>query len=371
MSILLLVLVVLLQVTGKIGEIWKSSVGKISAYQSARSGFATITRTLARATLNTYNDYVDAAGTFRDPNNPNAFVPVKFLRQSELHFISGPTSQILTNATTVLNPGHAVFFQAPLGETATPAYSSLERTVNSVGFYIEYGSADDASVLPAWLTPFFTKPKRFRLMEAVQPTEKLGIYKTTSNASYTAMIPWLDDFKIAKSTPVRTRIIAEDVFLLVLRPRLAPKDEETLAGSVVPKIQYNTDPSQSNYNVGSILSPNYNYDSRAWQTGYPPGTRAASGKVTDVRLIPVMRNQAPPIIDVIMVCVDRRSLARFDFSGATPPAPLQLPAASFTDSARIDTDLTAYAKQLSDLHVRFRTFRTSIDVQSAKWSALQ
>jgi uncharacterized protein (TIGR02599 family) len=81
-----------------------------------------------------------------------------------------------------------------------------------------------------------------------------------------------------------------------------------------------------------------------------------------------MRNQIPPIVDLAMVSVDRRSLARFDQSSATPPTALQVPAGLFTDSSHFEEDLAAYGKQLSDARIRYRVFRTSVEIQGAKWS---
>lgn len=119
-TVLLVIMVVLLQLVGGVGEIWKSSTGKISAFQNARSAFATVNRTLARANLNTYNDYVNSSGSYRTTNNASAFAPTKFARASELHFLSGPTAQIVNGADAVTNPGDAVFFQAPWGIRMMP-----------------------------------------------------------------------------------------------------------------------------------------------------------------------------------------------------------------------------------------------------------
>jgi type II secretory pathway pseudopilin PulG len=48
----LLVMVLLLQMTGGAGAVWKSSSGKISVFQNARSAVSTVNRTLGRSTLN-------------------------------------------------------------------------------------------------------------------------------------------------------------------------------------------------------------------------------------------------------------------------------------------------------------------------------
>ncbi|CAN5758076.1 hypothetical protein BH09VER1_BH09VER1_12870 [soil metagenome] len=355
-AILLIMMVILLQMTGGVGQIWKSSAGKISAFQNARSAFSTVSRTLARATLNTYNDYVDASGNPRTAANSTSFVPAKFLRASELQFIVGPASLIVPGATATTNPGSAVFFQAPLGETDSSGLRSLNRTVNSTGFYIEYG-APDAALLPTWLKPLFGATKRFRLMQFVEPTESLQIYDSTAAAGYD--LNWLQAFKTPRdSTQPRARVLAEDVPLLIMRPRLSPQDEQAVATSLSS--------TYSDTTRGSILSPNYHYDSRTWESGYPSGQRVTAAIAPTVRA-GIMRNQVPPIMDLAMVSVDRRSLVRFG-SPTDPPDALKVPAGLFTNSANLDADLATYGKQLSDAHIRYRIFRTSVEIQGSKWS---
>lgn len=354
-AVLLIIMVFLLQVTSEVGNIWKAGAGKISGFQNARSAFSTINRTLSRAALNSYNDYVDAAGKYRNINSLSTFVPAKFERASELHFITGPADKLVPGATAVDNPGDAIFFQAPLGYSDDGTLKSLNQTVNSIGFYVDYGTPDD-SLVPAWLQPLMGTTKRFRLIQFVEPTEKLEVYKATANPTYD--LGWLDSFKAANAS-VRARVLAEDVSLLVVRPRLSPNDESTMA----PRLGA----TYSAVTKGSILSPNYHYDSRAWQTGYPSGERVGAAGAFAARSA-AMRNQLPPIVDVVMVCLDRRSLARLDFSGNTPPSVLQVPATLFQDSSRLDADLEAYAKQLSDGGIRYKIFRTSTELQGARWS---
>lgn len=356
--ILLMVMVVLLQMTGGVGAIWKSSSGKISAFQNARSAFSTVNRTLARATLNTYNDYVDASTNYRTAANAATFSPTKFMRASELHFIAGPASQVVPGASATINPGSAIFFQAPMGDTDASSLTSLNRTLNSVGFYVEYGTPDD-SLLPGWLKPLFGSAKRFRLMQFVQPAEKLQVYESTAAAGYDTN--WLGAFATPRqASQPRPRVLAEDVTLLVFRPRLSPIDESVVSTNV-----FNTTYTPSLQ--GSVLSPNYHYDSRAWESGYPLSLRVKAASYPAPRA-DLMRNQVPPMVDVAMVCVDRRSLARFDPNASTPPDKLQVPAGLFTDSAKLDQDLATYGKQLSDAHIRYRVFRTAVEIQGAKWS---
>ncbi len=60
-------------------------------------------------------------------------------------------------------------------------------------------------------------------------------------------------------------------------------------------------------------------------------------------------------------------LARFP-NTATPPAAVQVPAALFANSANLEQDLTSYSQQLAAAHIRFRLFRSSVDMQSASWT---
>lgn len=349
--ILLVVTTVLLQLIAGIGNIWTSSAGKISAFQSARSAFTTIDRVLASALLNTYNDYVNAAGEYRTPANAANFSPAKFLRSSELHFLSGSAAVLVPGGNATSTPGHAVFFQAPLGESEADGLGALSRKLNSTGFYIRYGEPD-GSILPGWLQTLFGSKKRFRLVQVVEPSDSLQIYGSTARAGYD--VDWLNftNPPSSGSSRPRERVLAEDISLLVMRPRLSPPDEEATADRLGSTYNEST--------MGSLLSPDYRYDSRAWESGYAGGITAAARRE-------LMRNQIPPIMDVAIVALDRRSLERFTFADV-PPAELRVPDGLFSDSSKMEEDLATYGRQLSEAGIRFRIFRTSVRLHGAKWS---
>jgi uncharacterized protein (TIGR02599 family) len=353
-AILLVVMVVLLQITGAVGDIWKSSTGKISALQSARTAFATLTRTLARATLNTYNDYVDATGNPRTAANAQTFSPARFERASELHFLSGPAIDLINTAVADRNPGHAVIFQAPLGGTDDAAYDSLDRTVNSIGFFIQYELSND-SVLPTWLKslPFVQRGYRFQLVQIIEPTEKLSVYTSTKDKTYDTN--WTANF-IPNATAPRARVLAEDICLLALRPRLSPKDEESAATALGLSYDAADDPSDGSSDVGALICPTYEYDSREWEQA-------------STTLSKLKRNQIPPIIDVAMVSVDRRALAKLDMTTATPPAVFAVPSGAFTDAKSFEKDLKDYTDNLFQNGITCRVFRTSVQLESARWSS--
>jgi len=354
-TILLMLMVVLFQTVGMMAATWKTSGGQVSAFDNARSAFGTIGETLARATLNTYVDYVDQVGLPRTAANTLTFVPDHYARNSELHFLCGPAADFsMETGSEGYAPGDAIFFQAPYGysdfsdQSSTGDLTRLSRALNNIGFQIKYG-LPDSRTLPAWVgTLFGSKTYRFQLLEYVQPTEKIQTYTATQSANYS--LSWLIAWFVG-TPPPRARVLAEDVLLLLLRPRLSPDDEASLAAQI--GTTYDTAA------TGSILSPNYCYDSRAWQTGYAGNVPA--------NLSATMRNQLPPLIDVVMICADRRSLARLDLSTPTPPAMLQVPASLFKKSANLEQDLAVYAQQLSAAHIRFHTFRTCVQVQGGKW----
>ena len=103
----------------------------MAEFRQARDGFDAISRRLSQATLNTYWDY-------DDPN-----VPTRYIRQSELRFLSGPTEG-LAGATGGGRrwPTHGLFFQAPLGVSQPGAdeLTGMTTLLNSWGYFIEFGS---------------------------------------------------------------------------------------------------------------------------------------------------------------------------------------------------------------------------------------
>jgi uncharacterized protein (TIGR02599 family) len=369
-AVLLILLIVLLQAISGMTTIWHTTSGSVSGYEAARSAFTTLNRVLSRATLQTYVDYIDNPTTNNNPfgnfrsslsttsSEYQNFMPSQFARASELHFLTGPASTLLTGATATTNPGDAAFFQAPLGVYSTSADKYLRRSLNDVGFYIQYGKLD-TSIFPAWFTSSFVGDQYgFRLIQYVEPTESVSVYSDTSTGTYNdnwlpTPVPTLTAANVANGSTV----LAENVLLLIIRPRLEPQDEQTAAPTLSE--------TYSTATVDSIISPNYNYDSRAWVSGYPSFGSGVKSK-PHARL---MRNQLPPIVDVIMVCADPNTLVHLHLS-ATPPTALLPTASMFTksDDTDLDADLTAYGAQLTAQHVRYRVFRSSVEIQSAAWA---
>jgi uncharacterized protein (TIGR02599 family) len=373
-AILLIVILVLFQVLAGMTSIWHKSSGDLSNFESARGAFTAINGDLARANLKTYVDYInDPAhnnapfGEFRTSLTPlqqSTFVPYGYARASELHFICGPTTQVIpSGATAVNNPGDAVFFQAPLGLVAAATASSnkyLQNPLNDVGYFVQYSDLA-SSAFPGWLSTFFggATHYRFRLIECEEPAENLSVYENeTAKGNWN--LSWIPNASATTFPPTGSSynesVLAEDVVLLLFRPRLEPVDEQIAAGNVGATYNSSTQ--------NSIISPNYVYDSRAWQIGY--NYSASSVKSTAYALY--MRNQLPPIIDVAMVCVDPNSLVRLQISSSpTPPAVLRPAAGLFANSANMDADIATFTQQLAASKIRFRVFRSSVQMQTAAW----
>ena len=195
-------------------------------------------------------------------------------------------------------PGHAVFFQAPLGSVNDRSdYAGRDTLLNTCGYYVEFNS--NAPLRPAFInamTPVPAARCRYRLMELVEPSESFSLYGLEAaaggNGSYHAMT-WFSSLIYPTgfsagggSRPVS--VAAENIVALIILPRLSPGDEKV-----------------GNYNDGS-LSPSYLYDSTA---------AAATQSTTDPNLNP--KNQLPPVLQVTMVAVDEGSFARFE--AAKPP----------------------------------------------------
>jgi uncharacterized protein (TIGR02599 family) len=65
-------------------KLWSTGASKIQAFQEARAAYEVMTRKIGQATLNVYWDY--ETNSFGDP--------IRYKRQSELQFLSGPTSDL-------------------------------------------------------------------------------------------------------------------------------------------------------------------------------------------------------------------------------------------------------------------------------------
>jgi len=335
-AILALLVVLLLTMVNQTSKTWKSTSGKIEEFRGARDAFDTITRRMGQATLNTYLDY-------DNPANPKAY-----MRQSELRFLSGPTTTILSSLSSLSNvPTMSVFFQAPNGFSTNSSNSILQNSLNTWGYFVEYAS--DSNSRPGFLPAGAPAPRyRYRLMELMEPTENLSIYNYTSgNRSYTN-VDWISNSMIL-TTNRPAHVLAENVIALIVLPKLSPTDVS------------NWNALGSNYSAAS-LAPNFTYDS---------SINLNSNSPIDPNLN--THNQLPPVIQVTMVAVDETSAVRFantytNLMSANAPSGY---ANLFQTASNLPSDLTTLGSILASKQINYRIFTTDVMIKGAKWSGSQ
>ena len=322
-AILIVMTGFLLAVMDQTTRIWSSTSAKVEQFREARTGFERVTTRLAQATLNTYWDY----------DNPTT--PTRYLRQSELRFISGSASTLLGASGTAARVTHSVFFNAPLGVTSNTSYSGLPNALNTFGYYVEL--ADDTGQRPAFITTAMIPSRwRFRLMEFLEPTDNFSVYQYTNGNPGVITNAWFTT--AANNTPAFKRVVAENVIAFLVTPRLAKAEELPL---------------QSNA-TQSPLAPNYSYDSTA--------TNA------NAQLNP--KNQLPPVVQITMVAVDEKSANKLGLSG-TGQSNIFNTSTLFTNTQNFAADLASLETTLVNTHVRYRIFTTNVHIRAAKWSREQ
>ncbi len=331
--VLLLIMAILLTVTTQAGNLWRTTTAKMEQFRGARDAFESMTRRLSQATLNTYWDY------------DNATTPTRYVRQSELRFISGNTVALAgTPAAGRQWPTQSVFFQAPLGFSQDTATTGLENLLNTWGYFIEFGT--DAAQRPGIVTQAISPLRyRYRLCELMQPTNALSIYSFTSglsggvpkNLSYTGRDWFTVPLNItdASTNPVRpVHVLAENIIALVILPKLSLAEDST----------------------GTALAPLYTYDSTSTNA-----TAALNPK-----------NQLPPLVEVTMVAIGESAAIRLaKEQGTTMPTFGMATAAYnalFTDATQMATDLGKLQTALNSQHIAFRVFSTNVAIKGAKWS---
>lgn len=363
-GIIVVIMVVLLQMTDQTQRLVKATSSKVEQFQDARVAFESLTRRLAQATLNSFWDY-----TYSPNGTPNGYA-----RKAELRFHSGQMSALVGNNATQW-PGHGVFFQAPLGMVETtgdvatqknlPDLGAMDHLMNSWGYFVEIGT--DASQYPGFLATTVTPRKRYRLMEFMEPSEKMSVYRFQSDINNRLWFSQAIDISRA-DRPVR--VLAENVVALILLPRLSVADEKRLPAN------------------SPALAPNYNYDS----TITPPASTNPATANTLAATLLNSYNQLPPVVQVVMVAIDEPSARRLeDLYGpassnpdpymkiGTNPEP-RTNRTLFTDPKQLnDTangtagDLTRLQELLSssanpNIRASYRVFSTNVTIKGSKWS---
>jgi uncharacterized protein (TIGR02599 family) len=357
LAILAAILLILAQMTSALRTAMVQTTSAVQEFEAAQTAFETMTRRISQATLNSYND-----------TPPSAQYPslTGYTRASELRFISGPSSiaQTALNSvsgplfatTSPYHPTHGIFFQAPLGIVSsgnTTTYGNLVELLNTCGYYIEWNSDVKLGIPPTFIpAATYVARWRFRLMELIEPSDSLTIFKYTSgaNASGNASLSWTytqkDWFQSAYSSG-DARPIADNVILLAFLPMVAPQNATTPSGG-----------SADGTSLDLMNGSNYIYDSAPIASGTPP----------------VSQNQLPPMVYVLMIAVDESSFYRYQMARAnssTCPSDLGvdnpggnpgfLTNATYTSR---QADIQAVESDLAAKHIKYRVFSSIVVLSS-------
>ena len=315
-TVILAVLVgLLLSILNAGTAMWTRGTSKIQAFQEARAAYEAMTRKISQATLNIYWGY----------DTTSAGEPTGYRRKSELQFVSGPAATVL--GAPALRT-HAIFFQSPLGYTTNASLRPLQSLLVAAGYLLEFGT--DSSERPGFLGGSTTERWRFRLRELWQPSERLTIYGGTPNATLPAS--WYSTNSTAR--------LAENVIALVIRPRL-PQTEDTSGNA--------------------LLSSGFLYNSAASNTYTATG---AGGEVSTGNTL----NQLPPVVQVIMVCIDEKSAARVANGSTIPDFGISDWSNLFVDPDKLTDDLRTLEAALTAKSMTYQIFDSLVPIEGAKWS---
>lgn len=344
LTVLIVLLLVSAQVIGTVQNTWTASNARVSQFREARTAFDIITRNLSQATLNTYIDY---QYNYLVEGNANASTaaPQNYLRKSDLRFMTDNTATLLNLGDATTCPGHAVFFQAPLGIAHDPRFSGLDRLLCGRGYFVQF--TDDTPFRPSILPPA-TPRYRYRLMEFSPPAEKNLIYPAltdgpppvanTSDQWYQNAGYRIGDEDQDLANRGLTRPIADNIVALIIAPMIDA-------------------PTSADPNAKQVL---FKYDSTT------NNLEGSAGQGNEHLL--------PPQVRVILVAMDERSADRLSQQGDPTEPPLSGDLTEEISKAGIggNVDFNLLTEKIStklrNRRVNFRIFSATVTIRGAKLS---
>jgi uncharacterized protein (TIGR02599 family) len=347
LAVLTILLMISAQVIGQVQSTWSASNARVSQFREARTAFDILTRNLGQATLNTYIDYdtnyLASAGAAAATTAPGSYV-----RRSDLHFVCGRASDLVQGGDSML-PGHAVFFQAPLGVSNTPAYVGLDKLLCARGYFVQFSS--DESWAPRFIQNRQSK-FRYRLMEFSPPTELNTMYAASATVASNPRAPiprtWFARAGAAatgnaaqQAAALLTRPVADNIVALIISPRREPQ--------VANEAESASGPTQ--------IAPAYAYDSSAIvnpSNDSPQGTQ----------------HLLPPMVRVVLIAIDEKSADMLDQQaggGGTPPLGSDIDT-QLTQAHNLETEVNTITTLLQQRKVNYRVFSATIQLRGAKWS---
>jgi uncharacterized protein (TIGR02599 family) len=334
MVILSIVLLVSLQVLNQTQRAWKHGVARVEQFREARVAFETITENLRMALLNTYQAYQYNSGDTPTIPTSQTQSPSKYIRQSELQFVTGQAQTLLPGAQASKLVTHAIFFQARLGLSDRVGYEGLNRLLCGRGYFIMHSGND--AFRPSHVT---AQSSRFRLWEYRPPAEENTIYAVKPGQWFLNAPANIITASETTAKPADTRPIAENILALIISPQVTSDDAElkkTDPWWIAPKYAYD-----------STVLANENSDS-------PQGTQ----------------HMLPPRVVVTMVAIDEAS-ARKLADKYPDSMPQLVPPDAFTLRANRQKDLKALETKLRSEQLNYQVFSTTINMRNSKWGLLR
>lgn len=372
MTFVVILMLVVTQVIGVVQRSWVRANSRVSQFREARMAFDIISRNLSQATLNTYwENQFDPLGT--DAAGQKLQKAKNYVRRSELQFICGPTTSVLSGAASGSSnfPGHAVFFQAPLGITNLVAstggnQANTENMVNLMcgrGYFVEWGS--DESFRPPFLSSMSSVPvrNRMRLMEYSPTAEMNRIYDSTLrplvdsetgvnngkrwfNEGQNAVLTNIVSAGETVATRAFTRPVAENILALII----SPQQEVTGNGTALPY----------------AIAPNYRWDSTL-VTQQGAASNASNPQGTQHLL--------PPLLKVSMIALDQMSGEELSRDEQVRKDVLNQIGSMFQTANKLPQELGDADGSGGDLQkllvakkLNYRVFTTTIVLKQARWS---
>ena len=347
LGVLAILLLISAEVIGTVQTTWTSTNARVSQFREARTAFDIITRNLSQATLNAYLDYDNNYLNAADPAAATTTAPTRYERNSDLRFVCGAASTLVpSGGGPGLLPGHAVFFQAPLGVAHDPSFAGLDRLLCGRGYFVQFTS--DEFFRPEFIASSNLR-YRYRLMEYSPPAEQNLIY--ADPATKTA---WMNRAGISLQrgeTALNrslTRPVADNIIALIISPMvdIASTGVASNAGS----------------RSSTLIAEDFNYDSEqirlANQLGLgPQGTQYL----------------LPPLVRVVLVAIDESSADRLSqTSGAAGTSPFGTQISDLVTgrpASQLNQTLEEIGRVLrEEYRVNYRIFSATVSLRGAKWS---
>lgn len=334
MVVLSITLLVSVQVLNQTQRTWKRAVARVEQFREARLAFESITQNLTQAILNTYQAYQYNDGDTPTIPQSKTEVPTRYLRQSELQFVTGQAATLLPQAPAELLPTHALFFQARLGLSEREGYAGLNRLLCGRGYFIMHG--DDEAFRPRHVP---ARNSRFRLWEYRPPAEENSVYAVKPGEWFSKAAENIVTSDETITNPSDSRPVAANIIALVISPQVTADDAA----------HKKTTP--------WWIAPEYSFDSAALantSTDSPQGTQ----------------HMLPPRVVVTLVAIDEAS-ARNLADRHPDDLPQLVPPGAFAKRDDLQSDLKALEEKLRAEQLNYRVFSSTINLRNSKWGLLR